>query len=214
MSLRGRIAQTGAVLEGEYFFALKSGKISTKYINIDPVLTYPELLDIICGELIKPFKQNCNAIVGPAIGGIPLTYLCWKALQSDNVRGINYRTAFAEKQSDGTFAFERMGFANAVNGRKVVVVEDIATTGGSAKYTCELVEKAGGEVIGTSFIWNRGKVTPQTMGIPKVCSLITEEVQTWEAGEHPMWGKWPLVEDIGHPEKYPEYKLRIKVQNS
>jgi orotate phosphoribosyltransferase len=116
-------------------------------------------------------------------------------------------TVFAEKDGDD-FKLDRLGFKKTVNGRKVWVVEDIATTGQSAKKTAEVIEAAGGKVIAFSFIWNRNPeaVNTSTMGAP-VLSLITEPIQSYVATEHPMWGIWPVVSDIGHghPDKFPDY---------
>lgn len=205
MDLRKSIADTGAVLEGEFFFALKNGRtVSTKYINIDPVLTRPGLVRSLCSKLVAPFQKDCTALAGPEIGGIPLLYMGADSLKIGNTNR-SYRVAFAEKQQDGSFAFERMGFREAMKGQKVLVVEDVTTTGESAEAVCNLVEEAGGEVIGFSVIWNRGGVTAQSMGVPKMNALVTESVETWEAGGHPQWGTWPLVTDIGHPQNFLDY---------
>lgn len=204
MSIRDSIAKTGAVLEGEFFIALKSKRIAQKYINCDPVFTKPALVDIIGGQLIKPYELKCNAVVGPAVGGIPLVYAAARALRIGNT-SLDLRTAFAEKMPDGTFVFERMGFAKAVDGRKVVVVEDIMTTGGSTKSVIELVRRCGGTVIGVSVIWNRGNVSKLTLGVPAMHQLIDEPVESWDPQEHPEWGKLPLVQDVGHPGHFPDY---------
>ena len=104
-----------------------------------------------------------------------------------------------------------MGFAAAIHGRKVLVLEDVTTTGSSSKAVGELVQKAGGEVIGYSCIWNRGSISREIMGAP-FYSLVEESIPTWKAGEHEAWGKWPLVEDVGHPEHFPDYPgPRIKL---
>jgi orotate phosphoribosyltransferase len=199
VDIRKAIADTGAVLEGEFFFALKSrDKVSTKYINLDPVFTYPELVESLGVLLIKPWKGLFEAIAAPAVGGIPLMYAAAAVIASPKV-------AWADKKSDGTFAFERMGFARAVKGKRVLLLEDIVSTGDSVRTVGVLVEAAGGTLVGASFVWNRGKVTAQAAGVPELTSLVEESVETWNAGEHPMWGKWPLVGDIGHPEYFPNY---------
>jgi orotate phosphoribosyltransferase len=204
LSMRGIIAKTGAVLEGDYFFALKSGKISTKYINIDPLLTYPGLVRSIGGELIKPFLRECDAIVGPAVGGIPFVYAAATALMIHDMKR-DIRTAFAEKLPDGSFVFDRMEFSRAVLGRRVVAVEDITTSGGSVGAVVDLARAAGATVIGVSTIWNRGPATAERLRIPQFHVLVNEPVETWEAPAHPRWGELPLVSDVGHPEHFPNY---------
>lgn len=200
MHLRNIIAGTGAVLEGEYFFALKKkGNISTKYINIDPVFTHPEILWKIAGRLIAPWSDEAVAFAAPATGGIPLLYAAAKASL------VPARIAWADKQADGTFAFERMGFVEAIRGKPTVVLEDVTSSGESMRAVCELVEQSGGDLIGASCIWNRGSVPVEVSGAPRFLSLISESVETWKAEEHSMWGKWPLVADVGHPEYFPTY---------
>jgi orotate phosphoribosyltransferase len=200
MGLRLELINTGAVLEGEYFFALKKqGNISCKYINMDPVFTRPRVITLIGEQLAAPWKDSADTLAAPAVGGIPLLYAAAEAFH------FYPEVAWADKQRDGTFAFERMGFTKAIQGKKVVLLEDIVSTGGSAYAVAELVRQAGGEVIGASFVWNRGNVTAQELGVPILHSLIEESVEVFKAGEHPQWGAWPLVMDIGHSEYFPDY---------
>jgi orotate phosphoribosyltransferase len=201
VDVRKEIANAGAVLEGDFFFALKSrGKVSCKYINLDPVFTYPNLLGHLAFRLLRPWRGRYDVIAGPAVGGIPLIF---SGASAEPV--LDIRTVWADKKHDDTFAFERMGFARAMQGKRVLLLEDIASTGDSVRAVRDLVEKAGGTSIGASFVWNRGKVTAEAAGVPELKSLVEESVETWNAGEHPMWGKWPLVGDIGHPEYFPNY---------
>lgn len=199
--LREALAEVGAVLEGEFFFALKKqGNVSLKYINIDPVFTRSGLVQSIGQDLANPWLREAEAFAAPAVGGIPLLYAAAKA------HAFYPTVAWADKQKDGTFAFERMGFAKALKGKRVALLEDIVSTGSSAHAVAELVRQAGGEVIGASFVWNRGNVTAEQLGVPVLHSLIEESVEVFKAGEHPMWGTWPLVADIGHPEYFPDYQ--------
>lgn len=214
MGVRSNLAKCGAILEGEHFFVLKSGRVALKYVNIDPVFTFPDMVAELGKELIKPFVENCEAIVGPAVGGIPLIFAAERYMhakaQSDSMdtdahERVSIRTAWADKKSNGTLELERMGFKKAIAGKKVVVLEDIVTTGDSVAVTAALVREAGGEVIGISCIWNRGGATAEALGVPIFNALITESIMSWSSGEHPKWGEWPIVGDIGHPEWYPNY---------
>jgi orotate phosphoribosyltransferase len=129
---RDMLARAGCILEGEFFFALKTrGKVSKKYINIDPVFTDPAAVRHFGHALTFPFAGKFSCIVGPAIGGIPLLY----AAAFASIHGLDMTqkahlisTAFAEKDGDG-FVFNRMGFEKAVKGQRVLVVEDISSTG-------------------------------------------------------------------------------------
>ena len=197
MWIRDKIAKTGAVLEGEYFFALASGRVSNKYINFDAVFAFPELVDEIGELLVAEVKEDFDVIAGPAVGAIPLIYAVAR-----HYNAVGTRTVWADKK-DGSFVFERMGFAKTVRKKRVLVVEDVTTTGASAKAVGKLVEQEGGRVIAYLSAWNRG-VTAEKMGAPAY-TLVNESAPSWAPGEHAMWGKWPLVEDIGHPEHITEY---------
>ena len=205
--LRDELADAGAILEGEFFFALKKeGNVSHKYVNMDPVFTKPQLVSAIGSDLANPWGARVEALVAPAIGGIPLLYATSEWTNS------HVEVAWADKQKDGSFAFERMGFTKAIKGKKVVLLEDIVSTGSSAHAVVQLVQEAGGKIIGASFVWNRGNVTAQEIGVPVLHSLIEESVEVHKAGEHPKWGEWPLVMDVGHPEYFPDYpgpKIKI-----
>ncbi|MEX0918258.1 MAG: phosphoribosyltransferase family protein [Candidatus Paceibacterota bacterium] len=203
-SIRDAIAKCGAVLEGEFLVALTSRRVAKKYVNMDPVLTRPTLVDAIGSKLVRGYDRRCNAVVGPAISGIPFVYAAARALRIGNT-SLDLRTAFAEKQADGSFQFERMGFVSSLVGRDVLVVEDATMTGGSAKAVVDLVRKAGGTVVGVTFIWNHGSVTAETLGVSETQSLVTEHAESWEPHEQPDWGTLPLVQNVGHPEYYPDY---------
>jgi orotate phosphoribosyltransferase len=199
------LQECGCILEGEYFFALKNGGlVSTKYVNIDPLLTYPVYLRAIANMLMRD-SRDFEAIAGPAVGAIPLVYAAAEAVVHRFEDNRSLRAAFAEKIGDG-FAFDRMRFAEAVHGRKTIIVEDIGSRGESARATGEVVRKAGGIAIRYNLVWNRNPelVNESTMGGP-VFSLVTEYIPSWKPEEHPMWGTWPLVSNIGHPENFPDY---------
>lgn len=204
------LEDAGCILEGEYFFPLKTeGLVSKKYVNIDPLLTYPNGMATICNALMRPFQGQFDCIVGPATGGIPLAYTCSnEALHngwfSHSCGGA--RCAFSEKDGQ-EFSFQRMGFADAVNGRKTLVVEDISSTGKTSSKVCRNIEDAGGTVIGVSLIWLRGDVTTETLQAPRLNALINEGIETFDTKVKtpPGWGELPLVDDIGHPEHFPDY---------
>ncbi len=204
--IRNILAKYGALLEGEFFIALKNKeRVATKYVNFDPILTYPALVKNLTSALVVPWEKKVQVLAVPAVGAIGLLI--------GGVAGtLSVRVVWADKQKDGTFAFERMGFAEAVRGKRVVALEDICSTGGSLKAVCDLVRLAGGELIAAACVWNRGDVTDEMLGIPELRSLIKETIPSWAAGEHPNWGSWPLVEDVGHPEHFPDYPgPRIKL---
>lgn len=205
-SIRELLDTHGCVREGAHFFVLKSGRVACKYVDIDPLLTYPEAVKDIAFKFAEPriFKGGVkpDVVAGPAIGGIPLVFLT--ALQFQQTPYPTPRTVFTEKDGD-EFTLNRMGFAEAVNGKNVLIVEDIASTLKSALDTAKAIEAVGGNIIGIDLIWDRGGVCSLNTSFP-INALVEESIDSWGPGEHPMWGEWPIVSDIGHPEKISNYQ--------
>jgi len=80
----------------------------------------------------------------------------------------------------------KRGYENIVPGRRVLVVEDVTTTGGSVKKAVDAVKAADGIVVAVCCIWNRGNVKAEDIGVPVLESLVTKEIPTWPADECPL----------------------------
>ncbi|AZT90328.1 orotate phosphoribosyltransferase [Caldicellulosiruptor changbaiensis] len=163
---------TDALLEGH--FLLTSGKHSSKYLQCAKILQYPNLADAICKDLAKNFVgQEIDVVIGPAIGAIILSY--------ELARQLNCRSIFAERE-DGIMKLRR-GF-KIEEGEKVLVVEDVITTGGSVKEIIEIVKENGGEIVGVAGIVDRsgGKLD---LGYP-LKTLLTLEIETYEPDDCPL----------------------------
>jgi len=126
-------------------FLLSSGLHSDKYVQCALVLSHPREAEQLCKALAEKLKGiDIEVVVGPALGGIVMAYELARAL---NVPGI-----FAER-TDGEMALRR-GF-EIKPGQKVLVVEDVVTTGGSAKEVIKLIKEIGGEVVAVSSLIDR-----------------------------------------------------------
>lgn len=150
--------ERGALLTGH--FQLSSGLHSDSYLQCALVLQYACDADRLGAELARRFKgaageNKISAVVAPALGGIILSYVV--------ARPLGARALFAERV-DGKFVLRR-GFAIAPKER-VLVVEDVLTTGGSAREIVSLVESAHAEVAGVGALADRGE-TERRFGIPK-----------------------------------------------
>jgi orotate phosphoribosyltransferase len=166
------LQQTGALLEGH--FQLTSGLHSPRYLQCARVLQYPEHAQWAGQMLAAHFADaGVNAVVAPAIGGIIVAHEVARAL---GVRGL-----FTERES-GTMTLRR-GFQIASD-EKILVVEDVVTTGGSTRETIEAVTRAGGTVVGAASLIDRsgGGVD---VGVPSV-ALLTLEVPAYEPSECPL----------------------------
>jgi orotate phosphoribosyltransferase len=139
---------SGALLEGH--FQLTSGLHSDRYFQCARVLQYPQYTGLLCGELAQRFRPaGIDVVVAPALGGI--------VVGQEVGRQLSARTLFAERK-EGVMQLRR-GFQIAP-GEKVLVCEDVVTTGGSVSEVISLVREGGGKVAGVAFIVDRsgGKV--------------------------------------------------------
>ncbi|KPK38446.1 MAG: hypothetical protein AMJ78_09990 [Omnitrophica WOR_2 bacterium SM23_29] len=126
-------------------FILSSGLHSEWYLQCALVLEHPKVAARLCGELAKKFKhKRIDCVIGPALGGIVVSYEVARAL---GVKGI-----FAERE-DGKMILRR-GFRIS-RGDKVLVVEDVTTTGDSVKEVIDLAKVFGAKIIGVGAIVDR-----------------------------------------------------------
>ncbi|UCE17737.1 MAG: orotate phosphoribosyltransferase [Gemmatimonadota bacterium] len=148
--------ETGALLSGH--FLLTSGLHSPQYFQCALLLQYPQHTMRLCGELANAFSgKEIDLVIAPAIGGI--------VVAQEVGRVLNKRSIFAEREG-GVMSLRR-GFS-IQPGEKVLVTEDVITTGGSVKEVIDLVEKNGGDVVGVGVIVDRsrGKFTLDVPFIP------------------------------------------------
>ena len=140
---------TEALLEGH--FVLTSGRHSASYFQCAKVLQHPEYLTAFSIMIADEFEDQApDVVISPAIGGV--------VLGTEVGTQLGCRTIFAERK-EGNMVIRR-GF-HIEKGEKVLVVEDVITTGGSVKEVMDLVEKAGGNILGVGVLVDRsnGSVT-------------------------------------------------------
>ncbi len=164
--------ETKALLEGH--FLLTSGLHSPQYFQCARVLQYPKYLHLFAGEIARHFEYNdIEVVISPAIGGI--------VVGTEVGRMLGARTIFAER-INGVMELRR-GFEIIPNER-VLIVEDVVTTGGSTNEVVELVKKAKGNVVGVSCIVDRsnGKARFEA----KNFSVLQMDAVTYQPGECPL----------------------------
>ena len=164
--------ETDALLEGH--FLLTSGLHSPHYFQCAKVLQHPRYLHLIAGEIVKNFEHNgIELVVSPAVGGI--------VVGTEVGRMLEARTIFAEREN-GVMSLRR-GF-EIRKGERVLVVEDVVTTGGSVKEIIHLVEKAEAVLAGVGYIVDRssGKTTFNA----KTFSALQMDVVTYSAEVCPL----------------------------
>ena len=187
---------------------LTTGRHSDGYINLDKLMPHTEESSKMGMIFAKKYKNvDIDVVAGPAIGGIILSQ--WVAYHLSKLKGKEILSVFAEKDQNKNQIIER-GFDKLVKGRKVLVVEDFTTTGGSVKSAAESVKKAGGIIIEICVILNRepDKVNSKTIGYP-FTSLDQFKVQSWAEEECPLCKKnIPINTELGHGKEFLEKKGR------
>ncbi len=164
--------ESEAILNGH--FRLTSGLHSKKYLQCAQVLQYPNHVKLLCEEIAKNFKKEKPTVVaGPAIGGIIVSY--------EVARSLGCRSIFAERQ-DGKMLFRR-NFSISKSDR-VLVVEDVVTTGLSTNELIKLVKETGATLAGVGCIIDRSS-SKVDFGA-KFKSLIKIKVDTYKPGNCPM----------------------------
>lgn len=164
--------ELNALLKGH--FKLSSGLHSEKYLQCAIVLQYPVIAEKLAKTLAEKFAgQKIDVVVGPALGGVTWAYEVARAL---GVRGI-----FTERD-EGKMTLRR-GFS--VNeGEKVLVVEDVVTTGGSTKEVIDVIKTFGGLVVGVGSVIDRSD-KPVDFGVT-FKSLAKLDVKTFKEHECPL----------------------------
>ncbi|HLG31796.1 MAG TPA: orotate phosphoribosyltransferase [Ignavibacteriaceae bacterium] len=168
--------KTEALLTGH--FLLTSGRHSDKYFQCAKVLQYPEYTEILCSLIAERFKnEKIDTIIAPAIGGL--------VVGQEVARQLNKRFIFAERE-DKKLSLRR-GFTIEKNER-LLVCEDVVTTGGSVFEVIGIVKANNAEVVGVGFIVDRsnGKGDfgyPQFSTLKmKVVSYLPEECPLCKKG--------------------------------
>jgi orotate phosphoribosyltransferase len=177
------LVASGGWLENDHFVGTNGNHMDT-YINKDalyPHTAYASKLGEAMAAAMASWQPE--VVVSPALGGIVLTQ--WAAFHVSESAGAEVLAVYAEK-ADGpekAFVFTR-GYDKLVAGKRVVVVEDNLTTGGSVRRVVELVRATGGDVVGVVAMLNRGGVTAEAVGNPPHFEAIIEaDLKSWPAAD-------------------------------
>lgn len=176
MDILQTLQKIGAVLKGH--FLLSSGKHSDTYIQCAKIFEHPQVAESICKELARKiagsFLEEYNVVVSPAMGGIIAGY--------EVSRHLGVRNVFVERVNE---KFElRRGFVLSKKD-KVIIIEDVITTGKSTLEAIEVLAKMGAEIVGCASIINR--MTPEAMqSFPyTLCYLYKIDAQIFDANSIP-----------------------------
>ena len=168
------LKKTNALLEGH--FVLSSGLHSSKYIQCAKLLSFPSKAEKICKSLSNKIKKNfknIDLILAPAMGGIIIGYEVGRLLKKE--------TIFCERV-DGKFVLRR-GF-NIKRGSKVLIIEDVITTGKSSMECVRLIKKANAHLVGFATIIDRSSNNSLKIK-KKIVSHLKINVPTYKNNQLP-----------------------------
>ena len=172
------LKKTDALLEGH--FVLSSGLHSSKYIQCAKLLSFPNLADKICKSLANKIKKNfkkIDLILSPAMGGVIIGYEIGKILKKE--------TIFCERLN-GKFTLRR-GFS-IKKGVRVLIIEDVITTGKSSLECVKLIKKSNAKLLGFASIIDRS--TKKTLKIKsKIVSHLKIDVPSYNLKNIPKYLK-------------------------
>jgi orotate phosphoribosyltransferase len=182
--VRDILESSGAVRRGH--FRLSSGLHSSVYMQCALVLQHPEHSAALCQALADLFVDDRVATVAaPALGGVVFGY--------ELARQLSVRSIFVERNNGREFTLRR-GFA-IEKGERILVAEDVITTGGSTRETIEVIRALGGEVVGVAALVDRsgGDVD---FGV-RFEALLAEKVETFAEQACPLCKDGVPVEKPG-----------------
>ncbi len=168
------LVETEALLEGH--FLLSSGKHSNKYCQCARLLQYPDKAEKILKLVVEKIKDmDFDVVVGPAMGGVIVAYELARQLG---------KTAIFTERREGVMTLSRFEIAK---GTKVIISEDVVTTGKSTMEVIEVLEKLGAEVVGVCSIVDRRSDDCKLKS--PLYSAIKLNIETFDTDECPLCKK-------------------------
>ncbi len=198
-----------AVLTNDHF-VYTSGKHGSVYINKDALYPHVEKTSQVCRLMAKACRDlEIDTVAAPALGGIILSQ--WVGYHLSQLKPQPVHAVYAEKDGRGGFVFTR-GYDQYITDKKVLVVEDLTTTGGSVKQVVDVVRDYGGRVAGVCVMLNRNpqQVNSDLFKAPFFC-LGVLEVEAYDEQDMPAELKQvPVNTEVGHGR---QYLTKIKQQD-
>jgi orotate phosphoribosyltransferase len=180
--------RSGALLDGH--FRLTSGLHSPGYLQCALVLQHPQHAEALGRALAERTRDwRATVVLSPALGGVVIGH--------EVARALGVRAIFAERQ-DGALMLRR-GFVIGETDR-VLVVEDVVTTGGSTRETMQVAKAAGGYVVGAASIVNRGAAAVALGADEPYVALLDVNLPAYEPDKCPLCARGlPVVKPGSRP---------------
>lgn len=195
------LKNTGAVLTDGHFVGT-SGLHFDTYVNKDFLYPHTKETSRVCRLFAEKYKDaDIEVVVGPALGGIIVSQ--WVASHLSEIYGKEVLGIYTEKAPDSGQVFTR-GYEKYVkDGKRVLVVEDIITTGISVLKSIKAVREAGGNVVGACAIVNKTRDLDKNIFDTKFETLADVFVDTYKQEDCPLCKNGvPINTNVGHGKKF------------
>lgn len=187
-------------------FVYTSGKHGSVYVRKDMLYPNTEKTSQVCKLIATKFEnKSIDVVVGPSVGGIILSQ--WTAYHLSKLKNKEILSVFTEKNEESNQIFKRE-YDKLVKNKRVLVVEDLTTTGGSVAKVVKSVKRAGGKVVAVCVMINRDpeKVTSKSVGAP-LSYLGVFRAEAFDADKCPSCIKnVPINIAVGHGKKFLQMK--------
>ena len=196
------LGKVGLVIANSHI-VYTSGKHGTAYVNKDAVYPHTKETSDLCRAIAQQFANDgVEVVIAPAIGGVILSQ--WTANHLTELTGSEVLGVYAEKADSGDAFIIKRNYDKIVAGKNVLVVEDVLTTGGSAKKVVEATRAIGGKVIGLGVLCNRGGITTQDVAdVPELFALANVKLDAWDEADCPLCAQSvPINTDVGKGREY------------
>lgn len=191
------LKKVGAVYINDHF-VYTSGLHGSVYVNKDAMYLHPMETTMVCRLFAERHQDyDMDVVAEPAVGGIILAQ--WTAYHLTQLKSREISGVYTEKDNGDNQVFRR-GYGELVRGKKVLIVEDITTTGGSVKKVVDAVNGAGGRVIAVSTMVNRNPegVNSESLGV-RFSALCTLRAEAYKPEECPLCeSEIPINIKVGH----------------
>lgn len=171
-----QLAETGAIRSGHFLYA--SGKHGDTYLEKFNLLRNPEATVNACEFFADRFRdERIDVVVGPTTGGVILAF--------ETARQLGVASAYAERASDGSSGREIRRGTTFEPGSRVLVVDDILTTGGSIRETLAALELHPVEIVAVGVLVDRSAGATAFDGVPLV-AIASQKFDAWDVDSCPL----------------------------
>ena len=190
------LKSVGAIITNNHI-VYTSGLHGSGYVNKDALYSNTQETSDICHTIAERFMDdNVEVVIAPAIGGVVLSQ--WTAYHLSTINCRKVFSVYAEKSENGDSFIIKRGYDKLITDKKILVVEDVITTGGSVQKVVKATQDIGGNVIGLGVLCNRGEIRSQFPNVPKFIALLNLPLDTWSETDCPLCkDNIPINTDIG-----------------